>query len=206
MDSFEKLVSQNQGVITSDSFPVYHHPEPKQWQICWSHLTRDFQAAVEGRNETSTTANGLIQIAKRMFGSWNSRRDGTRSRMAFVQNSLGRIRSQFRKALEEGAQVGNRKLATLSRFLLNHWSSLWRYAHVEGVEPTNNEAERQLRELVIYRKISLCIESAEGRRFVESIFSVIATCKLNQIKPLEYLRACIESFRLKMPAPVLILG
>jgi transposase len=206
MDSFEKLVGQNQGVITSDRFPVYHHLEPERWQICWSHLTRDFQAAVEERNETSATANGLKQIAKRMFRSWNSVRDGTRSRMVFVQNSLGRIRSQFRKALEEGAQFGKRKLATLSRFLLSHWTSLWRYAHVEGVEPTNNEAERQLRELVIYRKISLCIQSAIGQRFVESIFSVIATCKLHKIRPLEYLGACIESFRLKLPAPVLIPG
>jgi transposase len=136
----------------------------------------------------------------------NSLRDGTRSRMAFVQNSLGRIRSQFRKALEEGAQFGNRELATLSRFLLSHWTSIWRYSLLEGVEPTNNEAERLLRELVIYRKISLCIQSAIGRRFVESIFSVIATCKLNQVKLLKYLRACIESFRLKVPAPVLIPG
>jgi hypothetical protein len=75
---------------------------------------------VKERNETSATANGLKQIAKRMFRSWNSERDGTRSGIAFVQNSLGRILSQFRKAFEEGAQIGNRKLATLSRFLLNH--------------------------------------------------------------------------------------
>ncbi len=57
VDSFEKLVGQNQGVITSDRFPVYPHLEPKRWQICWSHLTRDFQATVEERNETSATAN-----------------------------------------------------------------------------------------------------------------------------------------------------
>ena len=58
---------------------------------------------------------------------------------------------------------------------------------MEGVEPTNNEPERQLRELVIYRKISLCIQSAIGQRFVESIFSVIATCKLHKIRSLGYL-------------------
>ncbi|MCY2946531.1 MAG: transposase [Planctomycetota bacterium] len=43
------------------------------------------------------------------------------------------------------------------------------------VEPTNNDAKRQLRELVIYRKISLFIQSETGRRFIETIFSVIAT-------------------------------
>ena len=45
------------------------------------------------------------------------------------------------------------------------------------VEPTNNEAKRQLRERVIYRKICLFIQSETGRRFIETIFSVIATKK-----------------------------
>ena len=61
--------------------------------------------------------------------------------------------------------------------LLNRFESMWQFAHVEGVEPTNNEAERQLRELVIYRKICLFIQSETGRRFIETIFSVIATKK-----------------------------
>jgi hypothetical protein len=60
---------------------------------------------------------------------------------------------------------------------------------MEGVEPTNNEAEGPLRELVIYRKISLCIQSAIGQWFGESIFSVIATYKLQKIKPLEFFGA-----------------
>ena len=203
-ESFIKLVGQPLGVITSDRFSAYHHLGPDHRQFCWSHLKRDFQGATDQKNEASATAKELIRIAKKMHQSWKSVRDGTRSRLAFVKNSLGRIQFQFRKALEQGAQFGKRKLATLSRFLLSHWDALWKFAFVEGVEPTNNEAERQLRELVIYRKISLCIQSAVGQRFVESIFSMIATCKLHKVKPLEYLVACIESFRLKLPAPVLI--
>jgi hypothetical protein len=49
----------------------------------------------------------LKQIAKRTFSSCKSVRGGTRSRMAIVQNSLGRIRSQFRKALEQGHTLKN---------------------------------------------------------------------------------------------------
>jgi len=113
-----------------------------------------------------------------MLKSWKKMWDGTRTRLAFVKNGLGRIQAKIRNELAKGSRYGKRKLATLSNFLLDHWESLWRYAFVEGVEPTNNEAERQLRELVIYRKISLCIQSANGKRFVESIFSVIATCNL----------------------------
>ena len=49
------------------------------------------------------------------------------------------------------------------------------------VEPTNNEAKRQLRELVIYRKICLFIQSETGRRFIETLFSGIATKKYSVI-------------------------
>ena len=45
------------------------------------------------------------------------------------------------------------KLGIVAKNLLNRFESLGQFAFVEGVEPTNNEAERQLRELVIYGKI-----------------------------------------------------
>ena len=76
---------------------------------------------------------------------------------------------------------------------------------------TKNEAERQLRERVIYRKICLFIQSETGRRFIETIFSVIATKsmgiatkKYKGVNPLHYIKSCIESFRLNRSAPQLI--
>ena len=75
---------------------------------------------------------------------------------------------------------------------------------------TKNEAERQLRERVIYRKICLFIQSETGRRFIETIFSVIVTKKYNAIKkynsinPLHYIKSCIECFRLNRSASRLI--
>jgi hypothetical protein len=81
---------------------------------------------------------------------------------------------------------------------------LWQFAHFDGVEPTNNEAERQLRELVIYRKICLFIQTKTGRRSIVTIFSVIATKKYNGLNPLDYIKSCIESFRLNRSAPQLI--
>ena len=71
-------------------------------------------------------------------------------------------------------------------------------------EPTNNKGKRQLRDLMIYRKICLFIQSETGRRFIETIFSVIATKKYNGVNPLHYIKSCIESFRLNRSAPRLI--
>ena len=74
-----------------------------------------------------------------------------------------------------------------------------------GTDPNLlSKAERQLRELVIYYKICLCIQSETGKRFIETIFSVIGTCRKIGIKTLHSIKSCIESFRLNRPAPQLI--
>ena len=54
---------------------------------------------------------------------------------------------------------------------------LWTFVRVEGVEPTNNAAERALRHAVIWRRISGGTDSAEGSRFVERMLTVVATCR-----------------------------
>jgi hypothetical protein len=46
---------------------------------------------------------------------------------------------------------------------------LWTFVQVEGVEPTNNTAERSIRPGVLWRKGSFGTQSAEGSRFVESM-------------------------------------
>jgi transposase len=54
---------------------------------------------------------------------------------------------------------------------------LWTFVRVEGVEPTNNGAERALRHAVIWRRISGGTDSADGSRFVERMLTVVATCR-----------------------------
>jgi 5,5'-dehydrodivanillate O-demethylase len=46
------------------------------------------------------------------------------------------------------------KAAGLYRELTQWWAALWTLARVEGVEPTNNAAERALRPAVLWRKMS----------------------------------------------------
>ena len=54
------------------------------------------------------------------------------------------------------------------------------------------------------RKDLVLIQSETGPRFIETIFSVIAIKKYNGVNPLDYIKSCIESFRLNRPAPRLI--
>jgi transposase len=67
--------------------------------------------------------------------------------------------------------------------LTTWWTALWTFARVDGVEPTNNSAERALRPAVLWRKGSFGAESAAGSQFAERLLTVIASCR-QQERPL----------------------
>ena len=66
------------------------------------------------------------------------------------------------------------------RDILKWREALWTFVQVEGVEPTNNTAERSIRLGVLWRQGSFGTQSAEGARFVESMMTVVATLKQQQ--------------------------
>jgi transposase len=81
---------------------------------------------------------------------------------------------------------------------------LWTFVQVEGVEPTNNTAERSIRPGVQWRKGSFGTQSEGGSRFVESMMTVVATLKQQNRNVLDYLTAAHEAVLRDEPAPSLL--
>ena len=77
---------------------------------------------------------------------------------------------------------------------------------VQGIEPTNNTAERALRPAVIYRKLSFGTQSAAGSRFIERMLTVSETCRLQSRSIFGYLTAAVEAHFRRQPAPSLLPG
>jgi transposase len=88
--------------------------------------------------------------------------------------------------------------------LLAGETHLWTFVRVEGIEPTNNDAERALHHGVIYRKTSGGTDSESGSRFVERMLTVVATCRQQGINVLDYLTACYQADLDGQPAPSLV--
>lgn len=65
--------------------------------------------------------------------------------------------------------------------------------YTEGVEPTNNVAERSLRFGVIWRKLSYGTQSESGERFVERVMTVAMTLKLRAKNSFEYFTECFKA-------------
>ena len=63
----------------------------------------------------------------------------------------------------------------------------------EGVEPTNNHAEQELRGFVLWRKTTLGTHSERGDRFATNLKSVIHTCRKQKRHVLSYLTEAIQA-------------
>ena len=77
-------------------------------------------------------------------------------------------------------------------------------ASAEGVEPTNNAAERALRHAVCWRKTSGGTDGASGSRFVERVLTVVATCRQQNRDVLAVLIAAVRAARTGTPPPSLV--
>jgi transposase len=67
---------------------------------------------------------------------------------------------------------------TFARTLDREMGVLWTFVVEEGIEPTNNRAERALRSAVLWRKMMQGTDNEKGDRWVERILSVRETCRL----------------------------
>jgi transposase len=105
----------------------------------------------------------------------------------------GPIRWGIRQALSRGASCASNKTAATCRELLAGEAHLWTFLRVRGVEPTNNAAERALRDAVLWRKMSGGTASEWGSRFVERVLSMAATCRQQGKNVLEFLTDCFQA-------------
>ena len=132
------------GVIGSDRWSAYRSIALGQRQLCWAHLRRDFQAMIDRNNSGSRIGQELLVFSDDVFHWWYRVRDGT-LRRGSLRTYIAEQRPWLRDLLQEGSVCGCAKTEGLCRELLKLEPALWTFLRVEGVEPTNNAAERALR-------------------------------------------------------------
>jgi len=190
------------GVMSCDRAKMYWQCGRLQW--CWAHLKRDFQALVEHPDrQVQRLGRDLLRPTKELFRQWGRCRDGTLSR-AELKAILTPVREKVNALLLRGVFSGNARLAGMCRELHEHREWLWTFLEVEGVEPTNNAAERSLRQAVIWRKLSFGTQSAGGSRFVETLLSVIETCRQQERSVLDHVTSAVTAHFHGQPGPSLL--
>jgi transposase len=199
----ELLGEEPKPIVISDRFPGYEWIELQSRQVCWAHLRRDFQAMIDRDGEGAEAGRQLLWQSNKLFEYWHKVRDGTIRRSTFLQY-MAWLRPMVRSSLERGSRCACTKTAATCGELLRLWDCLWTFTRVEGVEPTNNAAERALRHAVIWRRISSGTASETGSRFVERMLSTVATCRLHGRDVLAYLTECHRARLAGLRSPSLL--
>lgn len=138
-------------------------------------------------------------------------RDGTLTRCE-LSLLVSPIRTQVKALLQEAAdyEIGSKEKTPLAktvrtcRQLLKVEPALWVFITIEGVEPTNNAAERAIRPAVLWRRTSFGTQSAAGSTFVARMLTVVVTLRSQKRNVLEYMTAAIRAVREGKPAPSLL--
>jgi transposase len=202
-DRAKDLLADSCAIVISDRWWAYSHLPIRRRQVCWSHLQRDFAFHAEGRGIEKELGEHGLRICEELFWAWEIfQHTGDRPELKRRVRALQR---ELKPILREhaGTKARYRQGRRFTRNLLKIWPALWTFAAHPDVEPTNNHAERALRGAVIYRKLSLGSQSADGERRIARLLSAHTTCRLQRRSLHAYLIDLLGAHARGDPAPLL---
>jgi len=192
-----------QGIVVADRARAHRWLGVERWQLCWSHLQRNFQSWVDRGREASEPGKHLVEYTATLFRLLRRVRDGTLRRSTMLRR-MDEVRQRVRAVLEEVSVGVDENAARAARELLELWKALWTFMKHEEVPATNNHDERLLRHAVCMRKVSFGTKSSEGSRFIERALSTVTTLRLQNRPVLSFLTQAVESWLHGQSAPSLL--
>ena len=195
-----KLLGAFAGILHCDRWSGYNCFAGLR-QLCWAHLKRDFQALSEVKGTMGRIGMELFALAKQILYLRKRVRDGTLQWQSF-QRRMEPLMPRVETLLANGADSG-KLLSGRCRRIFNQRQYLWTFVYDARVEPTNNLAERMVRQAVLWRKGSFGTQSERGARYAERILTVCATCRLQGQSVIEYLRNTCRCHLDGIPVPSL---
>jgi len=154
-----------------------------QLQLCWAHITADSKDLAKNFGAEGKYVHQRLKEIFEMASSF--RGIGTQEQVDALKAEIFTLTLRHYKHI------------TIRRFVNNLWrrdiDSLFRFVTDPDVDPTNNISERELRHLVIIRKISNGSRSTRGAHATGILLSVIQTLRMNKKNPLEGLQEILKS-------------
>jgi len=202
-DAAKEILGACFGVLVADRHGAYNWWSTRRRQFCWAHLERDIQAISEREGHSARIGHAMLEEIHRMFHWWHRVRDGTLTRSTF-RVYMRPLQRRFEALLAQGVDVSNAKTRRTCTQLLKHRESLWTFVRTEGVEPTNNGAEQEVRHGVLMRKISSGTHSANGSRFVERMLTVHASLRRQHRRVLDFMVSACSAALQHQPGQSLV--
>ena len=184
------------GILVSDRYAVYDYVDVDKRQVCWAHLLRDFTRISQRPGLAGQVGRGLLGAGCLVF-RWRKE-----EKTALEFDPL--CRRIKRLLMQGGAQTKCTRTAKTCANLLKLYPALWTFLQDEAVAPTNNDAERALRAVVLKRKVSGPTRSRRGDEFLANGFSVYETCRRQGRDLWDFMHQAVGAWIDKAAAPSLV--
>lgn len=161
--------------LVTDRYCVYKSLNVPH-QYCLAHLLRNFQKISEYPSIPGVIGRGLIKEMKSIFRLWRLYREDKITHDKLKQKCYYR-RKVIKDWLKEGVFSKNKRFSRFCWKLLGEYDRMWTFLRVPNMDPTNNQAERDLRPMVLWRKKSLGTQGTSGLYFVSIVGSVVQTLR-----------------------------
>jgi len=202
------------GILCNDRWGVYLTYHSGRMQLCWAHLKRNILGIADYARSPSARqfCRDALAIVARLFRLWYRFRGDLRDRRGnpqpldrrqLLEKSIPLQKKLFALA-EAHLDDADREVRNMATALFTHFERLFTFLECEGVEPTNNVAERILRTAVQWRKISFGNRSRNGEIATARLLTVTQTCKRQQRHVLGYLADAVRCHRRHTAAPSLL--
>jgi transposase len=190
------------GILVSDRATALTFWAMERRQICWAHLLRKAVSFSERDGPSATFGRDLLNYIGIMFEYWHDYKAGKLDRATF-RAWMAPVQAQVEALLARAVVAKIDRLSGSCANILEHKLALWTFVDHDGVEPTNNHAERELRAFVLWRKRSFGTQSDRGNLFAERLMTVAHTARKQGKDVLGFLTGCCEAHATGARAPSL---
>ncbi len=183
----EILGKKFKGILASDCFVAYDDQRLKAWlkQKCLSHLLKDLKEMEESKSGRAVhfarDGTAVLQAALKLKAEKPNLDPAT-----FAQQAQA-LETQLDVLISRKRRLKDRDNLRFVRRLRKHRPHLLRFLYMEGLDATNNLAERQLRPGVIIRKTNGCNRTRSGAQTHSILASVLVTCRQHAVPILDYM-------------------
>jgi transposase len=202
-DTIRPLFGPRIGILISDRATVFSFWSMTQRQICHAHLLRKFVAFSERDGTAGAIGRELLECTALVFEYWHGFKDGLLTRQE-LQFWLRPVQRDIERLLERGEKSDTVRMSGACTDILAHRDALWTFVTHEGVEPTNNHGELELRDFVLWRKRSFGSQSERGERFAERMMTAVRTARKQGKDVLDFVVASVTAHIDGTTAPKLL--
>ena len=191
-DTLSPLFGALKGILVSDRASAINFWAMERRQICFAHLLRKFVSFSERDAPAGVFGQELLDYTGLIFEYWHQFKDDKLSREHLVSR-MAPVRQQMEALLARAVAAGIKGLSGSCANMLAHREALWTFVEHDGVHPTNNHAERELRAFVLWRRRTFGTQSERGNLFAERLMTIAHTARKQNKDVLAFLTACCDA-------------